>query len=65
MEEDDEEDDQETVGGGDHNSTTKKGRVTGTSRRGSQIIDGESRKSSSFKRKSVMGGSLPGSPTIQ
>ena len=56
MEEDDEEDDQETVGGGGH-SGTKPGRITAQSRRDSQIQDGESRKSASFKR-----GSLPGSP---
>ena len=57
MEEDDEEDDQETVGGGGH-SGAKPGRITNQSRRDSQIQDGESRKSASFKR-----GSLPGSPT--
>ena len=65
MEEDDEEDDQETVAGGGANNSATKGRVTAQSRRDSQAMDVESRKSSSFKRRSMVGGSSPGSPAVQ
>ena len=64
MEEDDEEDDLETVANA-QGSATKGGRVTGQSRRGSQIInDGDSRKSSSFKNKSAMERVHPDSPVV-